>query len=613
MGLRKKITLWFCAVLGVVALVGYIGLSLTLGPAFDELEDMASRQDLARVQSGVAAPLKVLNNVSIDWGQWDETYNFVGGENPEFDDINVERDSLTALNINLMAIYDLEGELHAGMYVDFESADTLPVNEAILNSELLAALQDHNAEDSALSGIAQSGLGPMLFYSRPITLSDGSGPMRGTFIVGRMLDRALISEIGEGAEVDVEPVLISAAESNKHSPDMFGDVAQTTTDRVRVNEQVLHDLSGVPVMILRVSSARNVSSLGRSAMASALWLFVGLGVLVVVALGWFLGKQVIEPVHRLRSTMLDVGEDRAESAQIDLERTDEIGDLSRAFGDMLDSLDEMKRKNIEQSFKAGMAEVAAGALHNIRNSLMPIVNNVAMARDCMTQQANPNVATALAEVGSEVTPPERQEKLLEFLRVAHDRSLSELEVGIENLDHATIQLDHAAQILREQEQYAHAKPIIEKVRIAELIDAAMGIISADHSGNIQVDVQDGIDDVQVLAHRVGLMQVIGNLFVNAVEAITRAEKNVGQISVSARRKNQNSDDLVELTIQDNGVGVDVEELESLFERGYTTKENSGGLGLHWSANTLASMGGEIEASSEGRGRGARFHVTLEAA
>jgi len=38
-----------------------------------------------------------------------------------------------------------------------------------------------------------------------------------------------------------------------------------------------------------------------------------------------------------------------------------------------------------------------------------------------------------------------------------------------------------------------------------------------------------------------------------------------------------------------------------------------GLGLHWCANAVAGMGGQISAESAGTGQGAAFHVLLPAA
>jgi two-component system, NtrC family, sensor kinase len=55
-------------------------------------------------------------------------------------------------------------------------------------------------------------------------------------------------------------------------------------------------------------------------------------------------------------------------------------------------------------------------------------------------------------------------------------------------------------------------------------------------------------------------------------------------------------------------------LLNLFGRGFSTKKGkTGGIGLHWSANSVAAMGGRMSAESDGPGRGACFHVVLPVA
>ncbi|MDQ2879195.1 MAG: histidine kinase, partial [Pseudomonadota bacterium] len=52
----------------------------------------------------------------------------------------------------------------------------------------------------------------------------------------------------------------------------------------------------------------------------------------------------------------------------------------------------------------------------------------------------------------------------------------------------------------------------------------------------------------------------------------------------------------------------------LFQRGFSTRAHkSGGLGLHWCANSMLAMGGSLALESEGAGRGAVAVLTLDCA
>lgn len=70
---------------------------------------------------------------------------------------------------------------------------------------------------------------------------------------------------------------------------------------------------------------------------------------------------------------------------------------------------------------------------------------------------------------------------------------------------------------------------------------------------------------------------------------------------------------VRVVITDDGVGFEPALAANLFERGQSSKGRSGGLGLHWCANTVKAMGGALSLESEGPGTGARAIVLLPAA
>ena len=67
-------------------------------------------------------------------------------------------------------------------------------------------------------------------------------------------------------------------------------------------------------------------------------------------------------------------------------------------------------------------------------------------------------------------------------------------------------------------------------------------------------------------------------------------------------------------IRDDGEGFDSAAGATLFQRGFSTRAHkSGGLGLHWCANSMNAMQGSLRLESEGLGRGAVAVLTLPAA
>ncbi|MCM8789839.1 MAG: HAMP domain-containing histidine kinase, partial [Candidatus Omnitrophica bacterium] len=105
-----------------------------------------------------------------------------------------------------------------------------------------------------------------------------------------------------------------------------------------------------------------------------------------------------------------------------------------------------------------------------------------------------------------------------------------------------------------------------------------------------------------------LMQTLINVIKNATEAITEKRPDKPEIILRTRAV----PDFVEISIKDNGVGVERNNLTKIFTFGFTTKKEKkgSGFGLHYCSNFLNSIGGNIEVKSEGLGQGAEFIIRL---
>ena len=116
---------------------------------------------------------------------------------------------------------------------------------------------------------------------------------------------------------------------------------------------------------------------------------------------------------------------------------------------------------------------------------------------------------------------------------------------------------------------------------------------------VTLDIPAALPNVALDAEQ--MEQVFFNLLKNALEAM----KNGGKIAIKL-----GSDDRdVFLTIRDNGIGMDAEQLVNLFEPYRTTKEKGTGLGLMISKRIVTEHGGSIAAESK-PGDGTTFTITV---
>jgi len=145
--------------------------------------------------------------------------------------------------------------------------------------------------------------------------------------------------------------------------------------------------------------------------------------------------------------------------------------------------------------------------------------------------------------------------------------------------------------------------------LATLITRA--VTTAGDSPKTPIDVVLPEDLPLVIADVNAVHQVLINLLSNA----RKYSPGGGPISVDARV----IDDLVEISIRDNGLGLPAEALPKLFNKFYRVANvdrrgiSGTGLGLAICRGIIEAHGGRIAAESSGSGQGSRFYFTLRTA
>src|SRR5450759_627632 len=144
------------------------------------------------------------------------------------------------------------------------------------------------------------------------------------------------------------------------------------------------------------------------------------------------------------------------------------------------------------------------------------------------------------------------------------------------------------------------------VDIRSLIQRAVFEAGKDDLRPIAVDATDNLPLVHAEAE--AILEVLGNFLTNA----RRFSPEGGDIAITARL----AGDMVEIEVEDNGIGIDAETLPKLFRKFYRSDTGVGrlapgaGLGLAINHRIVEAHGCQVRASSKGLGQGARFQFTL---
>ena len=296
---------------------------------------------------------------------------------------------------------------------------------------------------------------------------------------------------------------------------------------------------------------------------------LGAAVAAVAAGGlmlWWLNRRlVLKPVAALvegtrRVAAGDLG------TEIPVTSRHELGELARAFNEMIRTLGETQRQLTQADKLASVGRLAAGVAHEINNPLTGVLSYASLLRKRLDQDA----------------------------------------AACEDLDVIVRETVRCRGIIRGLLDFARpAAPARKPMDLNEVIRRAVSVVMTQLSLN-QVDLSLHLEGElpEVLADPNQIQQVVVNLLINAADAIGEGG---GSIRATTRRGPGES---LELAIEDSGRGIAAEDLPRIFEPFFTTKGNHGtGLGLAVSWGIVEAHGGSLEVQSE-PGRGTCFTLRL---
>jgi len=375
-------------------------------------------------------------------------------------------------------------------------------------------------------------------------------------------------------------------ENGRGYPEVVQALAGQKASAVRVNERgEIILLVAVPIQRFRaVRGALLLSTQGGeidSAVAAerlqVLFLFLALGA-VMVLLSMLLARTIAEPVRRLADAAETVRRRIKSREEIPdfTYRRDEIGELSGALRDMTNSL--YSRIESIESFAADVAH----ELKNPLTSLRSAVETMPLAR----------------------TPESRA------------RLLAVIEHDVRRLDRLISDVADASRLDAEL-QRQDASPV-DLTRLLRTVVAVANEVRRDDGVKITLSFEGGPPTSFIVpGHDSRLGQVIDNLIENA----RSFSPPNGTVRITAKRLRS----AIEITVDDDGAGIQPEAMERIFERFYTDRPHQGfgqnsGLGLSISRQIVEAHGGRIRAENRmgvsqedgPKVLGARFVVRLPA-
>jgi C4-dicarboxylate-specific signal transduction histidine kinase len=176
------------------------------------------------------------------------------------------------------------------------------------------------------------------------------------------------------------------------------------------------------------------------------------------------------------------------------------------------------------------------------------------------------------------------------------RTTPEIEEAKQCAECLLKQIDRAVQIIERIHQLVKKTgPEKQRLDVNETIVEVIELLQGEILKNgvaVRKELADCLPPVQ--ANRVQLQQVILNLIVNAIQAMSSVSDGTRVLAVTTGTVK--SGEAVDVAVRDSGPGASVENLERLFQPFYTTKPDGMGMGLSICRAIIEDHGGHLRAS-----------------
>ncbi len=286
---------------------------------------------------------------------------------------------------------------------------------------------------------------------------------------------------------------------------------------------------------------------------------------VIGAMAWLVSRNISFPLRLIQRQLAQTTIGK-KNEPIDWDRNDEIGELVKAYNNMIDQLQESAEKLGRSEREGAWRDIARQIAHEIKNPLTPMKLSVQHLERAWNDQS-PKL-------------PETFKRVTKTL-IAQIDILSELATEFSSFAKMPV-------------------PEYEEIYLNEMIEQVLLLQEQTFEGQL---IFNETEPVYLYFDKGYLNRTLTNLVKNAIQAIP--EDREGRIELSVRKEGE----LLHIEVKDNGTGIPKDQQEKIFMPYFSTKVIGMGLGLPIVKSMIESGGGKIWFDTI-ENQGTTFHILL---
>jgi PAS domain S-box-containing protein len=351
MTLRRSILAFTGGMILIMGLISTAFMWQLMTGALSDLEEAYVHQEVEATLFYIREDLASLKRVGGDWAPWDDTRDFVMGEDEDYVQNNLDDWTFSNLGTDFMIFYDGSGDLFYSRAFDPTTGEVVSAPEVLLNLERDDPLLAHSSPEDAMTGIIADQKGLLMVSSHPITGSRWNDrasetPIAGTLIVGHHLDEARVAELGSftGLALRMEPLAPAREVRDLTSTDPPLQIEMADEETI-IASKAIEDIYGDLTILFEARLPREIHRSGmeivhRMALAIGLFsLFVGGAIL------FFLERSLLNPLATITSSVEAIRRtEEPYEFHIPKAGRGELANLAKSINEMLDRLETYHQK-----------------------------------------------------------------------------------------------------------------------------------------------------------------------------------------------------------------------------------------------------------------------------
>ena len=299
-----------------------------------ELDRENAIGEVKRIQNNIQSTLNNLGQINRDWAIWDETYNFMIDQSPQYIERNLDQATLENLNVNYIIYIDNQNNPVLQIGFDSDKKEIVALQDDFYK-EFLSATE--KAENISKGLFVTSKNGFSLASIESIFPSDREGPSVGTLIIGKYLDEQTIHSIEEELpfKMDFHEVKNTAKSQKQISVELVSEHQMKGSILLKdYPDQFLLEISFYMERSFYIEKKSTVNNIAMSLVLT--------GIIFVFLTIFLLNRFIISRISNLSEQLYYIQQEGNLNSRIIFTRNqnDEISKLENSINQVLSSLEE---------------------------------------------------------------------------------------------------------------------------------------------------------------------------------------------------------------------------------------------------------------------------------